>query len=104
MVRIVNTPVDVESPTTAKRTADITIPHEEQSDTGANAHITPHAHLLHDIRWFEPVTIGNVQKDSLLHVQAIGTFHHKTSDGIKDLHMYYSPNASNTIVSPTAQS
>lgn len=37
-----------------------------------------------------------------MQVQAIGTFHLKTSDGIKDLHMYYSPNASNTIVSPTA--
>ena len=101
-MRIVNSPVHVERPTTEKGTANITIPHEEQSDTGANAHITPHAHLLHDIRWFEPVTIGNAQKDSSLQVQAIGTFHLKTSNDIKDLHMYYSPNASNTIVSPTA--
>ena len=50
---IVNTPVDVKRTTNVKRTPDITITHEEQSDTGANANITPHAHLLHDIRWFE---------------------------------------------------
>ena len=51
---------------------------------------------------FESVTIGNAQKESTLQVNAIGTFHLNTSDGIKNLHMYYSPNASNTIVSPTA--
>lgn len=100
MMRIVNAPCKIECSNVTD--GNIVIAHEEQSDTGANANITPHVHLLHDIRWFEPVTIGNAQRDSTLQVKAIGTFHLQTSDGIKELHMYYSPNASNTIVSPTA--
>ena len=76
--------------------------HLEQSDTGANANITPHLQLLHDVRWFNPVTIGNAQKDSTLQVSAIGKFPLRTSEGIRDINMYYSPNATNTIVTPTA--
>ena len=76
--------------------------HMEQSDTGANANITPHLHLLHDVRWFNPVTIGNAQKESSLTVSAIGKFPLRTSQGIRDINMYYSPNASNTIITPTA--
>ena len=74
----------------------------EQSDTGANANITPHLDKLHDIRWFEPVTIGNAQEDSSLLVTAIGKFTLSTSDGPVEIAMYYSPNATNTIISPTA--
>ena len=74
----------------------------EQSDTGANASITPHIELLTDVRWFDPVTIGNAQKDSNLSVQAIGKFKISTSTGPREINMYYAPNASNTIISPTA--
>jgi deoxyuridine 5'-triphosphate nucleotidohydrolase len=100
IMRVTNAPTDIQHSLAQENT--IAIANDEQSDTGANANITPHLHLLHDVRWFESVTIGNAQKESTLQVSAIGTFHLHTSDGIKNLHMYYSPNASNTIVSPTA--
>ncbi len=80
----------------------ISIMYEEQSDTGANACITPHLDLLSDVRWFAPVTIGNAQEDSSLQVTAIGKFALHTSNGTSYINMYYSPNGSNTIVSPTA--
>lgn len=46
---IVNAPATVECSKIAQDKCDITIANEEQSDTGTNANITPHAHLLHDI-------------------------------------------------------
>ena len=73
-----------------------------QSDTGANANITPHLGLLLNVRWFEAVTIGNAQTNSSLQVTAIGQFPLQTNRGIVFINMYYSPNATNTIISPTA--
>jgi hypothetical protein len=80
----------------------IKIENTAQSDSGANANITPHLQLLRDVRWFDPVSIGNAQKDSTLTVTAIGKFPLQTDQGIILINMYYSPNATNTIISPTA--
>jgi deoxyuridine 5'-triphosphate nucleotidohydrolase len=100
VMRVTNAPETLPSASSVDQT--IHIDYNEQSDTGANACITPHLNLLDEVRWFAPVTIGNAQEDSGLQVSAIGKFKLVTSTGIRLINMYYSPNATNTIVSPTA--
>ena len=73
-----------------------------QSDSGANANITPHIHLLSDVQWFSPVTIGNAQKGGSMSVEAIGKYPVVTDNGIMKINMYYCPSAANTIISPSA--
>ena len=73
-----------------------------QSDTGANANITPHINLLSDVYWFSPVTIGNAQKGGSMTVEAIGKYPVATDSGVLKINMYYCPSAANTIISPSA--
>ena len=47
---VTNAPVDVGECSQVQENT-IAIAKEEQSDTGANANITPHLHLLYDVRF-----------------------------------------------------
>ena len=102
LLNICEAPKHAKSTHSAKEDLVLKVEDSIQSDSGANANITPHLHLLHNVRWFTPVPIGNAQKDSTLTVEAIGKFPLHTDQGIIFINMYYSPNASNTIISPTA--
>ena len=48
---VINAPTNIQCSKVQENT--IAIAKEKQSDTGANANITPHLHLLCDIQWFE---------------------------------------------------
>ena len=74
--------------------------HRIQSDTGANANITPDLSLLEDIQWIEPVQCKSAKRDAQIEVQAIGKY---TIRGTPlRINMYFCPEADNTIISPTA--
>ena len=71
-----------------------------QSDTGANANITSDITVLNDIQWVQPVTCDSAKKDATITIQAIGKYLIRGTT--ITINMYYSPDVSGTIISPTA--
>jgi len=73
-----------------------------QSDTGANACITPCLGILENVYDITPLSVGSVEKDSALQVTKIGVYPMLMNGTVHRIKMLYSPAATGTIISPTA--
>ena len=71
-----------------------------QSDTGANANITSDISVLDDVQWVQPVNCDSAKKGATISIQAIGKYLIRGTT--ITINMYYSPDVTGTIISPTA--
>ena len=73
-----------------------------QSDTGANTNATPILANLRKVRWIQPTTISSAEQGAKMEIKAVGTYDLICDNVAIPITMYYCPNLTNTIVSPTA--
>ena len=71
-----------------------------QSDTGANANITSDITVPDDVQWVQPVNCDSAKKGATISIQAIGKYLIRRTT--ITINMYYSPDVTGTILSPTA--
>lgn len=80
----------------------INITDNPQSDMGANTNITNNLSLFQNVIWIKPIPIHSAKKEATMPVSAIGEYMIHENNTTLWINMYYSPDAKNTIISPTA--